>query len=49
MHDLCTYEWRWDRNQEDLLMEFAFNAPVLWDFLGISGGGGIDARSNAFL
>lgn len=29
-------------------MEFTFNTPVLWDFLGISGGGGTDARANAF-
>lgn len=43
------YEWHWDRNQEDLLMEFTFNTRVLWDFLGISGDGGIDARAHAFL
>lgn len=30
-------------------MEFTFNTPVLWDFLGISGDGGIDARAHAFL
>jgi len=30
-------------------MEFTFYTPVLWDFFGVSGGGGIDARSNTSL
>lgn len=45
---IYAYDWHWDRNQEDLLMVFTFNTPVLWDFLGISGDGGIDAKLMLF-
>lgn len=58
MFDICTYRWCWDRSQEDrnsslakqaFPMEFTFYTAVLWDFLGVSGDGGIDVGHNTFL
>lgn len=30
-------------------MEFTFCTPVLWDFLGVSGDGGVDVGNNTSL
>lgn len=55
MCDMWLYGWGWDRNPEDwnsslakwaCHVEFTFCTWVLWSFLGVSGIGDLDVRSN---